>query len=468
LNIQLGDKERFKVKKKVVLLMCTTLLSSLALPIVGITEETTIQSSANPTMTVSSSQTTLWDIENENQVKYDRDNQTTDSSSSAATPSPNQESTTNSGEETRTAVVNGEQVTLEPPVKAGKDEADATQAPKEELQEGFSRSARSVQSNPMYRLYNPNSGEHFYTGNATERDKVKKAGWRYEGIGWQAPVSGDPVYRMYNPNAGDHHFTLHASERDHLKRKGWRYEGIAWYSDKSKGIKVYRAYNPNARSGSHNFTMNHNEQRNLMNHGWRDEGLAWYATGEGQGSSEDFKLLGVKNYNQYALGAPSGCEGASLLQALQYKGKITNWGLVQFLNTIPKSPNGNPNTGFVGSPFVENAYTYSAIYPAPLAPWGAKYGNVANISGSSMNTLLNEVKNGNPVVAWVTINFQPIRWGNWNFGVAANNNHAVTLDGYNRLSNQVHVSDPISGSYWLNRTTFETIYNARKYAVVVR
>ena len=110
-----------------------------------------------------------------------------------------------------------------------------------------------------------------------------------------------------------------------------------------------------------------------------------------------------------------------MLQALQYKGKITKWSLTQFLNTIPKSPNGNPNNGFVGSPFVENSWTYSVIYPAPLATWGQKYGNVQNISGSSMTTLLNEVKNGNPVVAWVTINFQPIRWGNWSFGVAANN-----------------------------------------------
>ncbi|MDT2469749.1 hypothetical protein P7D68_06030, partial [Enterococcus avium] len=56
----------------------------------------------------------------------------------------------------------------------------------------------------------------------------------------------------------------------------------------------------------------------------------------------------------------------------------------------------------------------------------------------------------------------------WPFTVAANNNHAVTLDGFNKAGNQVHVSDPISGSYWLSRTTFEAIYNARKFAVVVR
>lgn len=373
--------------------------------------------------------------------------------------------------QSQTAVINGQEVQLEAPKKSTQDEASTTQAPKEELQndgQRSQRSARSIAQLAMYRLYNPNSGEHFYTRDTNERDHLRKVGWRYEGIGWQAPVSGDPVYRMYNPNAGDHHYTMNSYERDNLKRHGWRYEGISWYSDKNKGMKVYRAYNPNARAGAHNYTTNYNEQKNLQNHGWRNEGVAWYAVGVGQGSNEDYRLLGVKNYNQYALGAPSGCEGASLLQALQYKGKITGWGLNQFLNTIPKSSNGNPNNGFVGSPFVENSWTYSAIYPAPLTSWGKKYGNVQDISGSSMNTLLNEVKSGNPIVTWVTVNFQPIRWGQWDFGVAANNNHAVTLDGYNKPSNQVHVSDPISGSYWMSRTTFENIYNARKYAVAVR
>lgn len=33
----------------------------------------------------------------------------------------------------------------------------------------------------MYRLYNPNSGEHFYTASAAEKVSVTNAGWRYEG-----------------------------------------------------------------------------------------------------------------------------------------------------------------------------------------------------------------------------------------------------------------------------------------------
>lgn len=370
----------------------------------------------------------------------------------------------------KTAVVNGEEVTLEAPEKAGKSEADSTQAPKEELMEepDKSQSFRAgVQTIPMYRLYNPHSGEHFYTQDTGERDNLRRIGWNYEGIGWQAPKTGDPVYRLYNRYNGEHFYTLNAKERDSITKQGWTYEGIGWYSyNGANGLPVSRLYNK--KVNWHHYTLDENEKRVITQQGWNYEGVGWYAVGNGQQSNEDYRLLGVKNYNQYALGAPSGCEGASLLQALQYKGKLTNWSLGQFLNTIPKSPNGNPNNGFVGSPFVENSWTYSAIYPAPLTTWGQKYGNVQNISGSSMNALLNEVKNGNPVVAWVTINFQPVRWGNWNFGVAANNNHAVTLDGYNKGSNQVHVSDPISGSYWLSRTTFENIYNARKYAVVVR
>ena len=35
----------------------------------------------------------------------------------------------------------------------------------------------------MYRLYIPNSGEHFYTANAAENDFLVSVGWNDEGIG---------------------------------------------------------------------------------------------------------------------------------------------------------------------------------------------------------------------------------------------------------------------------------------------
>lgn len=131
-----------------------------------------------------------------------------------------------------------------------------------------------VQTNSMHRLYNPNSGEHFYTASSAERDNVKKAGWRYEGIGWQAPKSGSPVYRLYNPNAGDHHYTLNVAEKNNLVKVGWRYEGISWYSGGSKPL--YRLYNPNAKAGSHHYTLLQSERDNLIKKGWRNEGIGWY------------------------------------------------------------------------------------------------------------------------------------------------------------------------------------------------
>lgn len=126
---------------------------------------------------------------------------------------------------------------------------------------------------PMYRLYNPYSGEHFYTGNASEKNNLVKLGWRYEGIGWNAPKSGKDVYRLYNPYTGDHHFTPNASEKNACVAAGWRYEGVGWKSNGS--VKVYREYNPYAKAFYHNYTRDAKEHAYLCSIGWRSEGTGW-------------------------------------------------------------------------------------------------------------------------------------------------------------------------------------------------
>lgn len=134
-----------------------------------------------------------------------------------------------------------------------------------------------IETQAMYRLYNPNSGEHFYTASSFERNSLVSVGWRYEGVGWYAPVSGDDVHRLYNPNAGDHHYTTSVGERDSLVRAGWRYEGVGWKSGGS--IPLYRQYNPNAATGAHNFTTSKTENDWLATMGWQREGIAWYGMG---------------------------------------------------------------------------------------------------------------------------------------------------------------------------------------------
>jgi len=155
--------------------------------------------------------------------------------------------------------------------------------------------ADSSEQTCMWRLYNPNSGEHFYTGNDNEMLSLQDYGWKVEGVGWYAPKDGNPVYRLYNGNAGDHHYTLSADERDMLVKAGWKYEGIGWYSDPDQEVALYREYNPN--SGRHNYTTNFTEHQALVSYGWKDEGTAWFGESyiDTSGVPDDgkFKYTGI-------------------------------------------------------------------------------------------------------------------------------------------------------------------------------
>lgn len=135
-----------------------------------------------------------------------------------------------------------------------------------------------LESVAMYRLYNPNSGEHFYTGHEHEKKSLEKAGWTYEGIAWKAPSWSEmPVYRLYNPNSGDHHYTTSEREKNKLVKLGWGDEGIGWYSADEDGVKIFRLYNPNAETGSHHYTLDGHEKNVLERAGWSYEGIGWYA-----------------------------------------------------------------------------------------------------------------------------------------------------------------------------------------------
>ena len=127
----------------------------------------------------------------------------------------------------------------------------------------------------IHRLYNPYSGEHFFTGYSIERDVLVGVGWNYEGISCYAPQSsGVPVYRLYNQYTGDHHYTADNVERDYLIELGWNYEGIGWYSSDSEGgTEVYRLYNP--YDYQHLWTTNKGEYDYLGSIGWNKEGVAF-------------------------------------------------------------------------------------------------------------------------------------------------------------------------------------------------
>ena len=136
----------------------------------------------------------------------------------------------------------------------------------------------------IFRMYNKNSGEHFYTTNEEEAAYITSIGWLYEGVGWMAPKrSSSPVYRVYNPNSGDHLYTLDRTEYRHLVSVGWNDEGIAFYSDDEKTIPIYREYAPFRETGNHNYTTDNEEDEWLVNDiGWSGEGVKLYAAGPGK------------------------------------------------------------------------------------------------------------------------------------------------------------------------------------------
>lgn len=128
---------------------------------------------------------------------------------------------------------------------------------------------------PVYRVYNPNSSEHFYTIDATEKTSLVQMGWQDEGNAWATSTSGVPIYRLYNKNGGEHHYTSDVAEKNGLVNLGWTYEKVAWYAPQSDAYPVYRMYNPNQNSNNHHYTISAREKDALINMGWTNEGVAW-------------------------------------------------------------------------------------------------------------------------------------------------------------------------------------------------
>lgn len=176
-------------------------------------------------------------------------------------------------------------------------------------------------------------------------------------------------------------------------------------------------------------------------------------------------LLGAENIDQVAWGAINGCEAASLLEGLHYQGRALDLNYGQFLLQMPISADNNPYHGFGGSPFTNRPGKFEAIFTRPLLWWGNRYGHLQELSGANPQWLYDSVTKGNPVLTFVTVHFEQPDWDSYPFGQVPANNHAVLLDGID--SDQVHVSDPIDGQYWLSKAKFEFIYQTRRMAIVI-
>uniref|UniRef100_A0A7S3YHN4 DUF5648 domain-containing protein n=1 Tax=Lotharella globosa TaxID=91324 RepID=A0A7S3YHN4_9EUKA len=118
---------------------------------------------------------------------------------------------------------------------------------------------------PLYRYYNGDIVDHFYSTNWQELQEGKK-GWTYEGtqhylLTWHTPGSV-AVHRYWN--GGDHFYTTNSAELgvpDPGQRiGGWTYEGVAGYcypTQRAGTLPMHRYYLPSIQN--HFYTVSSSE-----------------------------------------------------------------------------------------------------------------------------------------------------------------------------------------------------------------
>jgi uncharacterized delta-60 repeat protein len=124
----------------------------------------------------------------------------------------------------------------------------------------------------LYRAYNISADYHFFTTNTAEWQAAVTRGLRDEstgipGIGvYGGPAAGSsPIYRLYNPNTGKHYYTLNLLERDNLQTIGWRYESIEGFmfdTQVANTTPIYRLYN--TATGTHLYTHDLNVKNAIL------------------------------------------------------------------------------------------------------------------------------------------------------------------------------------------------------------
>ncbi len=143
----------------------------------------------------------------------------------------------------------------------------------------------------VYRFYKADSGTHFFTVSAQERDIINNTmpQYSYEGAGFQAVMDqpgADPIFRFYRAETGTHFFTPSVAERDSILANlpQYSYEGTGFHASNKDGAgltEVYRFYKPD--SGTHFYTPSILEKSTIESSlpQYKYEGVAFWVPDSG-------------------------------------------------------------------------------------------------------------------------------------------------------------------------------------------
>ncbi|PGT18036.1 S-layer homology domain-containing protein [Bacillus cereus] len=257
------------------------------------------------------------------------------------------------------------------------------------------------------------------------------------------------------------------------------YAGYQWLDTKKEAkylSKVFFAYDsPSFVSRvSGKYAPQTVEVYGERNGGWiqiqTSNGLKW--VNEGNINSSQV-ILNVPSLYQFPE-LHNGCEVVSLQMLVEHQigrslNKVTFAFEMPFDQTKLKNYKtssqiwGDPDVGFVGD-VTGNTPGYS-INPEPLKRLLDKYARGTNLTGNDLSVLEDYVRNGKPVVTWVTValnNPRPITTWKTAGGktiYARMNTHAVVLTGVD--DNYVYYNDPFYGTknVKVSKSRFASIYN---------
>ncbi|RIX50964.1 hypothetical protein D3P08_17900 [Paenibacillus nanensis] len=185
---------------------------------------------------------------------------------------------------------------------------------------------------------------------------------------------------------------------------------------------------------------------------------------------------------------PNGCEITSLTSVLNGLGYDLSKEVMAD-NYLPQEPfyrkdgklyGADPNKAYAGNPRDQIAWF---SYAPPIieaantvfTEFGGDYEPV-DLTGSTREQIYEELKQGRPVVIWVTLDLSPPKvTSSWYLNTTGElfkapvNLHCVVLNGYSASNNRVHVMNPLQGQVTYDADQFFASYDALgTHALVIR
>jgi hypothetical protein len=118
----------------------------------------------------------------------------------------------------------------------------------------FKDSGQATGASDVYRLFNPTTGDHFYTATAAEKDAAAAAGYQVEGTvgaAFTTPTTGsEAVTRYLQASTGQHFYSNNENEAGNLSALGYQKEGVAFYTPKPQTAASVMQPNQNSSASS--------------------------------------------------------------------------------------------------------------------------------------------------------------------------------------------------------------------------